>query len=242
MDDVAYKKTDPDLEGFETVNIVRGFTEIEPVYNVLREFNAFICGGYVRYMASSRIKPAPAGDVDIYSNDSNVYNELISKLRRVGRLRKKHENDVSVTFHQPKSGPFQYCPTIQLIKPIRDGAIVAVGSMREILSNFDFSVVRCGLVSPTEALVDRNFLNDERDAKLRLKNIHCPISSTLRCMKYARKGYYMRPMETLKLFVDWTNRDEEYRQKIIAFLEKSEGPDGLTNEEIEEFEAMMRID
>jgi len=91
-------------------------------------------------------------------------------------------------------------------------------------------------------MVDSDFPHDEKRRLLRFKNIHCPISSTLRCMKYSRKGYFLKPFEALKLFTDWDNRDDEYRTKLTAFLQKTAEEGGLSRREIDELEAMMRID
>jgi len=77
--------------------------------------------------------------------------------------KKKAENDISITYDQPdyESEVFG-APKIQLIKPVREGAIVAVGDRKTILENFDFTVVRCALLNPNEALVDADFEHDEK--------------------------------------------------------------------------------
>ncbi|MDD5459737.1 MAG: hypothetical protein PHF37_10140, partial [Phycisphaerae bacterium] len=72
--------------------------------------------------------------------------------------------------------------------------------------------------------------------------IHCPVSATLRCMKYSRKGYFLRPFECMKLFIDWSNRDQSYRDKLVDFLTKAGQEEGLSKDDVEELEAMMRID
>jgi hypothetical protein len=60
-------------------------------------------------------------------------------------------------------------------------------------------------------------------------------------MKYARKGYYMRPIESMKLFQDWQNRPEEYRQRIIQLF--GDGKMGsLSKQEVDELEALLRVD
>jgi hypothetical protein len=129
------------------------------------------------------------------------------------------------------------------------GAIVTLGTMEEILENFDFTVVRAGILNSKEVMVDEDFENDEKHLYLRLKNIHCPISSLLRCCKYARKGYFMRPIEALKLFNDWTDRGDEYRSRMVELFgmsglgKKSEdNPNGMAQEEIDELESLLRID
>jgi len=141
----------------------------------------------------------------------------------------------------PASSLFQ-SPIIQIIKPVKEGKIVATGTLTDILENFDFTVVRCGLLSPNSALVDADFEHDEPRRILRLKNIHCPISSTLRCMKYSKKGYWLPPMQAVRLFLDWDLRGLDWKSKLMDFLRQAESGEGLTKKDIDELEAMMRVD
>lgn len=226
---------------FTTVPILRGLTEIKDLYNICNVYNAVICGGYVRYMCSPKKDPVKANDVDVFPRNINSFDNLKDYFIHREGLLIKHENNISLTLEAPKGTVWEYRPTIQLIKPIKEGFIVTLGTLEEILENFDFTVVRAGVLNPSFALVDEDFLRDEKNSILRLKNIHCPVSSTLRCMKYSKKGYYLRPMEALKLFLDWDNRDDEYRLKLIEFFEKSNTEDKWTREEIDELEALMRI-
>jgi len=229
--------------GFVEAPVRRGFTEIAHLWNFIVPMNAFICGGYIRYMCSPSPAPVPAGDIDIYFRDKPSFDLGKIKFGNAG-FEIKHENDVSVSFNKTSNpdNPFFGSPQVQLIKPILEGAIVATGTMKEIIKNFDFTVIRCGLLTAVRALVDADFMHDEEKKILRIKNIHCPISSTLRCMKYSRKGYWLPPMQCCRLFIDWEERDEEYREKIIEFLKKSDMGEGLTKADIEEMEALMRID
>ena len=223
---------------FKTIRLKRGVYEIMPIYEVTKKIGATICGGWVRYMASTNKDPVIAGDVDVYSVNDEMFGELKSEFNS---LEIKHENDISITFATAKEGPFSFTPIIQLIKPIKDGHIVSKGSINEILENFDFTVVRAAMISETEALVDEDFEHDEAHKLLRLRNIHCPISSTLRCMKYAKKGYWLRPREALKLFLDWSSRSDEYRFRMIELFELSDAGD-LSEEQVNELERLLRID
>jgi hypothetical protein len=237
---------------FKTIPLVRGFNEIKVFYDLCNIHNSVICGGYARYCASPLPTPKviTAGDCDMFPKSEESSNNLLEAIKLLG-YEVIHENHVSVTLKpiEEKKKELEYYPTPQIIKPIIEGKIVALGTPEEILSNFDFTIVRACIVSPTEILVDEDFENDERNKTLRLRNIHCPISSLLRCCKYTRKGYFLRPAEALKLFIDWTNRGTEYQQRIIElFTESSKGkaneqnPDGMTQEEIDELEALLRID
>lgn len=236
-------------KGFVRVKVRRGFTEIMPLIDIpkisyhFQQENLFICGGYVRYMCSPNRKAAEAGDIDLYFVNIETFNEC-QKIFEGEGFEVKYQNDVSLGFKiiTDIDSPYLGCPPVQLIKPILDGSIVATGTMEEILSNFDFTIIRCGLISPTDAMVDADFLHDETHNILRIKNIHCPISSTLRCMKYARKGYWLPPMQCCRLFLDWEERTQDYRDKILKFLTEADKGEGLTRADIDEMERLMRID
>ncbi len=237
---------------FKIIPLKRGFNEIEPLFNLCQINNSIICGGYARYCASPlpTAKVIGAGDVDMFPTTEESSKTLLEALKIMG-FEITHENHVSITLKpsEAKKIELESFPTPQIIKPIIEGKIVALRTPEEILENFDFTIVRAAILSSKEILVDENFEEDEKHKILRLKNIHCPISSLLRCCKYARKGYFMRPMEALKLFQDWTNRGETYQTRIIElFMESAHGkvseqnPDGMTQEEIDELEALLRID
>jgi len=233
--------------GFEEVPIRRGFTEIQHLWFMLEPYivrdDCIICGGYVRWMASPHMNPAPAGDIDLYFRDQDFF-DLAKGMFENEKLEIKFENEICISFKKidDRKNQFFGTPQVQLIKPVIDGAIVATGTMKEILENFDFTIVRAGLVAPDLAMVDADFLHDEEKKIPRIKNIHCPISSTLRCMKYSRKGYWLPPMQCCRLFLDWQDRTEEYREKILHFLTEADKGEGLTREQIDEMERLMRID
>lgn len=233
-------------EGFVRTPLLRGKHELEPILDEVYIRKGLICGGYVRYCASQRPDVVAATDVDIYPEDNEAFDALKEFLSK--RLEVKAENDMALTYKRATEGRLIALPPVQLIKPVIEGAIIATGKVEVILENFDFTVIRAGIVPHKEfpyeyeALVDANFHHDEGQKILRILNIHCPISSTLRYMKYARKGYWARPMEVLKLFLDWDNRDDEYRNKLRDFLEKANKGEGLSREEVDHLEAMMRID
>lgn len=234
-------------KGFVEAKIVRGFSEIKPLYvlleTLLKSGDCHFLGGYVRYMCSPNASPSKPGDLDIYFKDEDTFKEVKEVLIARG-FSIKHENPVSLSFAliTDHENTFFGTPEVQLIKPIEDGAIKAVGEMKYIINHFDFTVIRCGLLSTTTALVDADFMHDEEHKILRIKNIHCPISSTLRCMKYARKGYWLPPLQCCKLFFDWEDRDEQYRNDIYKFLVEAEKGEGLSREDIEKMERLMRID
>lgn len=229
-----------------TLPVLRGFTEISLLWELAQKHGSMVCGGYARYCLSAEAKPHPANDVDLFPQSSEGTTALIAELKDIG-FKVKHENEISVTFvrlDEHANPIWKICPIIQVIKPVLKGAIVTVGEMRDVLDNFDFTIVRAALVSPTEGIADADFPADDHDHKLRLKNIHCPISSLMRCIKYSKKGYWLGLVESVKLFLDWNERGFEYQEKLIDLIGKMKGPNGEepSKEDIEELEKLMNVD
>lgn len=236
----------------KNIPLRRGFYEISELFALCQKAGATICGGYARYCASPRptVKVLAAGDVDLFPHSEHSAKILLADLTAMG-FEIAHENHVSVTMKAKEEflEKIGHMPTPQIIKPMIEGKIVTLGTTQEILENFDFTIVRAAIISPSEVRVDDDFWHDETHGLLKLKNIHCPISSLLRCCKYARKGYFLRPAEALKLFLDWTARGEEYRTRMVELFSESakgkvsaENPNGMTQEEIDELESLLRID
>lgn len=231
---------------YATLPIMRGFTEIAPLWELAQKHGSMICGGYARYCLSQLAKPHPAGDVDLFPQSDEGSSALVEELKGLG-FEIRHENEISVTFkrNEEHANPrWRVCPTIQVIKPVLEGAIVTVGEMREILDNFDFTIVRAALISPTEGIADEDFLKDDSEWKLKLKNIHCPISSMMRCIKYSKKGFWLGIQESVKLFLDWNERGTEYQEKLVDLVFKMKGPNGEepSKADIEELEKLMNVD
>lgn len=231
------------------VPILRGITEITPLLDLIDSNpSVYILGGYARYCASPKKDPYPAQDVDLFFKDEEAFDDTLAEIYKKG-FKTKAENEQAITLMYERDAEdeafdpaWANMPTLQLVRPQSTGAIVTEGEKETILDNFDFTVTRAALVSDRqEALVDERFLEDEENNFLFLRNIHCPISSTLRAIKYGRKGYWMNTRQCLKLFVDWMERDEEYRGRIIELIQETD-PDDLTQEDIEELEALMRVD
>lgn len=223
---------------FVQVPVYRGGTEIKPLWDILNADVVFL-GGYVRWMCSPLLSPVPANDLDVFPINQGGYDDARAILQDAG-FAIKHENEISVTYrHEEK--PWSLMPSPQMIKPVDEGRVLTTGPMEEILRNFDFSIVRVGLLTLELALADPMFLDDETTKLLRWRNIHCPVSSLLRACKYAKKGYWLRPSEALRIFDDWDDRGEQYRSDIHdLFLLSVMGE--ISEGEVERLERLLRID
>ena len=239
--------------GWTKVRVVRGLVEIKNILEDITtdfEFDqVYLCGGWARYMCSTNKKPADARDVDLYCSSNDVYEKLKDFFLTRG-LEVRYENAISMTFNKVSDYKHRYfgSPVIQIIRPMKKGAIDTQGSLENILSNFDFSVIRIGMDIAKQGvtkdgfnfmMADNDFTLDEMNQAIRIKNIHCPVSSMYRCLKYMRRKYTLRLIEMLKLFRDWEERDEEeYKNEIIRLASK----DSLEQKEIDELEALIRVD
>lgn len=235
-------KITPDTNGYVTLPILRGREKIAPL---LVRFAAYahFAGGYVRYMVSPNVNVIEAGDVDLFPGKKENYDYIIKTLSKY--LEKVADSSVAVTFGKKTTGPFAGCPAIQVIKPTNQGALIAEGSLIDVLNGFDFTIVRAGLQNWNEALVDPDFVEDEGNLFLRIKNIHCPISSTLRFIKYSKKGYKTNVLEVLKLFNDWDKRPVEYINALktgIPKLMSRDDTDKMSDEEKLNLAKLIYID
>lgn len=237
----GYKSQD----GFEIVQLHRGFSEIIPLWKILdgiissTKKDCFICGGYARYCASPKYKVVKASDIDIYSQTKSVYNKLVYKLKKKG-LEIKSENTMSITYKHPSSGEFHYMPPINVIKPLKEGKVISQGSKETVLSNFDFTIIRAAIESPSEVMVDKDFIYDETHNILRLKNIHHPLSSLLRCFKYTTKGYWVTPTEATKLYEEWDSIEIGSKSELLNYVKQIRSGETLDEESKTSFYELFR--
>jgi hypothetical protein len=225
---------------FKETSVLRGQDIIGGLYNDLHTRCHFL-GGFIRWMCSPLLDPVEAGDIDIYPKTMEDYSYIVGCIN--SHSRECFESPVAATFKATNHGRFAGLPSIQVIKPENKGAIVASGGLEDILNNFDFSVVRAGLLSLNTALVDVNFSEDEYSKHLRVETIHCPISSTLRMIKYGKKGYTTDATQIIKLFNDWDNRDTDYKESLINGIPKlSDDKNKLSEKDREKLLNLIYID
>ena len=202
-----------------TLPVLRGFTEIKEIYDIVYDHGGYICGGWVRYMVSPVANPAPSQDVDVYCPDEDTYLAITEALEMIADG--IYTSAVSTTFNKFKDRP--HIPPVQVIKPRTDGRLVTEGTLQDVLENFDFTICRAGLINSEEAVVDPDFVEDETEKRIRIKNVHCAFGNMMRVMKYHSRGYKVLPSDLIPLFEDWTYaRDEEYRHKLLSGLKASE--------------------
>ncbi len=203
--------------------VLRGFTEIEPLFDIVYSNDCYICGGYARYMCSLNNNPSKPSDIDIFCKDENSFNKVKQEFIKRG-LNQSKETDNAISYN-PKSGTLSLyaCPSIQLIKCNGDDEPTKTknsGSLEEIISRFDFSICRIGMINKKECLADIEFTGDEINKNLRINNITSPINTAYRVSKYSKKGYNISRPEFLKLFLFWDSININFKSDLIDSVEK----------------------
>lgn len=223
---------------FVAGTIRRGRSEIRQLTEILKDNKCFICGGFAKWACSPRKHPSAAGDIDIYSETEPEFDKVCAKLVSAGFVQKS-ESPAQKTFSDDRLRLFgKIRLDIQVIRPIKQGNAVLVGTVEEVLGNFDFTVSRVAVRMDRTVIQDKDFEEHENKKFLSIRAIHCPIAQVYRIAKYTRKGYFCPVGEVLKLFTDWEARDVEYRNtlaKIIAL-------DDPSKEEIEVLERFLHVD
>lgn len=233
--------SDVRVDKLKKVRIYRGSYQIRSIIKLAKKYRMNIIGGYVRWMASPLPKPVPADDIDLFPIDEDGGEDLVKYLEKK-KFELLIETDNAWTFKRHEKPPYNRWPKLQIIKGFREGATVTYGTLEEVVSNFDFSVVRIGLIDESFALADPDFKKDEKNKRLKWKNIHCPISAVTRACKYSKKGYFVSPMEILRVFDDWDDRELDYKAELRELFIKSSNDEEFTEEQTHRLERMLRLD
>jgi hypothetical protein len=190
---------------YKIYQVVRGFTEIENIYQSANKRHAFIGGSYAAYMATPvNGHIVTPNDVDIFASSNRSFNNMCIDLLKQG-FTHHTTNDVVNSFSR--------CGLdVQLIRPNPKWQDFP----DDILNDFDLNVSRAILTSETEVYGDIE-IGSETGRVLMITN---PIKSMMRILKYHKRGIQFDEHEILKLFKVWMQLDETKRQEYIKRYER----------------------
>ena len=198
---------------FVRVAAIRTPERIASIISELAEMGSFVCGGFARFCASPLKDPIPTFDIDVFSVGYKEHAELLTFVQRKLKLRIVHDNMTAVSFAGELTEALGV-KFFQVIKPLRENAIITTGELERILESFDFSVCRAALIAPAEALVDSNFIEDESTRRLRVRHYHDNKYHAARLLKYIQRGYRINRYEIDSVLGRISN--EKVRSKIDA--------------------------
>lgn len=176
---------------FVAGTMIRGDSVVRQIAKILGDSKCFICGGFAKLACSPRKKPSVAGDIDLYSETEEEFEKICERFRSAG-FKQKNESPTQRTFIDDRFRLFggKIKLEIQIIKPIKQGGVVMVGTVEEILANFDFTVSRVAIRLDGSVIMDEKFEEHEKSRILSIRAIHCPIAQVYRIAKYTKKGYF----------------------------------------------------
>lgn len=211
---------------YESTEVLRCADVIGLVFR-LTGGEGFIAGGFARYCVSRNADPIVPADIDVFCGDEEAFDRIVTRIRSDKNTVRKSETRIETKFeYRFSSGYHKDAYAIQIIKPANIKNMVSDGDVRRVLDNFDFTIAKSAVLPDGTALCHENFHRDDEHNALVITNIHCPISSAKRVVKYATKGYSVTSAELLKLFEDYETRSPEWKDAIRAGL-RPEGSDAL---------------
>lgn len=166
-----------------TINPKRNLEIIKEVFEIIGAFEAFIAGGFARHS----ITDAPEdyySDIDIYSRSLKKYEMMEEVFKSKFKIIK--ESEVSITFDNKYS----------IIKPV----LGFYGTPEQVLNTFDFTICQAAIINPETCLYNSSFYEDHKNKRLILYCTNYPINTFFRVIKYTKKGYFISPLEVLKIF------------------------------------------
>ena len=226
LDVLTFQNETKKANKFKKLPTLRGIHEIKELLDIIAPYGHVI-GGYARWVCSPVKYPEPAQDCDIYCNDEASFHALQAILDK--QFIQDRSSKFSILYGQRKNTKGRgveswainpQLPAINLIKPLIEGNAVLTGTVEDILNNFDFTVTRAAIIDTNTCLVDEDFVQDEVNKKLVLKNIHCPVGTSLRIIKYTNKGYKIGAYDILPVFLDWETRPVDYKRDLISNVQQ----------------------
>ncbi len=179
----------------------------------------FIAGGFARFCVSNNESPINPGDIDVFCVSQDVFDRIRAAFRAHPDCVRKSETSIETKFEfRMSTGWHRNAYAIQLIRPVQIFNMVSDGDVNRVLDNFDFTVSKCAILPSGKAVAHADFYEHDKANELVITNIHCPISSMKRVIKYCNKGFRIENRELLKLFDDYENRAAEWKELVRAGL------------------------
>jgi len=208
----------------------------EPVKEVLSLIrrNGFIAGSCARYYASTAKDEAIYNDIDVFARSIKGFNEICWKLEHNGwTLTGESPNAMKFAKNFDGTGA-----EVEVVKPFQNEYMCTYGDPKNVIMQFDFTCVKAFFYNRKYLYIDEQFDTDNNARRLVITHINCPVAVAQRVMRYAKKGYTIGIRELLKLFTEWSQRPDAYREHLTELLHRGE----LTDDEFMELERLLRVD
>jgi len=178
-----------DHYNLEIISTLYSHITKEEIINILENNNAIIAGGAL----TSVIKKEKINDFDIWFSNEDDYKRAINEFDSFYIDKIRGNNRTFFSMNNSKHTTFNAITyTIdnmryQFISPTR----YEFGGVGEIIKQFDFICVMCGVDMKNKKLIyDNNFFSDANSKRIRINpTLKAPASLLDRIIKYTRKGF-----------------------------------------------------
>ncbi len=202
----------------------RGIYEIRPLLDIMKKVGAsykhppFIAGGFARWVMSPLSQPKPTNDIDIFSPNAECATKLVDACCASGLVENGSFYRSLAGWHSDAADTLPW--SISICNPdIPVKVKVWYGTPEEVVSHFDFSVVRVTLTVNEDGICDTRFMSDERELRITVCAVDYPVFLIDRIAKYVHKGYVLHTTELLKvaqLLSHITKAERDEIDRILA--------------------------
>lgn len=150
----------------------------------------YICGGALRAFYSIPYdRDEIIKDFDLYFADKATFDLFLETMKKNG-YEPSFESERAITYSSLREDG----PPIQAIQYV-------MGTIEEVLGEFDFTIVKCG-ASSSEVVMHQNFVDDLGNGALVYCGSKLPLSSLNRAFKYTTKSYWLPAIQMLAILCD----------------------------------------
>jgi hypothetical protein len=182
--------------------------------------DVYVCGGVMRaFYSGQHNREEVVKDIDLYFANQSVF-ELFADTMKKNGYEPSFESERAITYKSKQEDG----PAIQAIKFV-------MGTIEEVLGEFDFTIVKCGANS-SEIVMHNNFSDDLASSVLVYCGSRLPLSSLNRAFKYTARGYWLPAVQMLAILTDISESLDLANLEQVLYHLESFDPNAIQDIEI----------
>lgn len=192
--------------GLIKLPLLRNQEIIKDLYTFLGT-DCIVAGSFVANSCSPT--PVPYGDIDLFTTTNQQFQKIVHKFSKVGLY--PYRISMYATTYNFKQQVIQVVnPLFKMCNCGKENELI------ELFKRFDFPICMVGttLSSPDSAFADPDFIEQDRNRVIKVKNMGNPLATMQRLIKYKVKGYDCPAAEILNIMSFYSNLSPEKRKEF----------------------------